>query len=121
MTIGYVIDDTLDKSDGVQAAVIDIAEHIRSLGHDVHYIVPSSSRNDLENIHSIAEIVKLKFNGNSIGTPLPASKKKIKQLLGDVEFDVLHVQMPYSPHFAAKVILMASPETTIVGTFHIPP
>lgn len=48
MTIAYVLDDTLDKSDGVQQAMISIAEKMRQLGHDVHYIVPFTERKDLK-------------------------------------------------------------------------
>lgn len=121
MTIGYVLDDTLDKADGVQQAVISIGEHMRSQGHDVHYIVPETSRTDMQNIHSIAKVINLKFNGNSTRTPLPARRKTIKQLFDDIDFDVLHVQMPYSPFLASRVIKLAKPGVTIVGTFHILP
>ncbi len=121
MTIGYVLDDTLDKSDGVQQAVIAIAENMRSLGHEVHYIVPYTERTDLENIHSIAKIISLKFNGNSTRTPIWSSKKVIKKLFKEVTFDVLHVQMPYSPIMSARVMKMAPKTTKIFGTFHILP
>jgi len=121
MILGYVLDDTLDKEDGVQKAVIDIAEHMRSLGHDVHYIVPDTKRTDLKNVHSVARIMSMKFNGNSVRTPLPASRRKIKQLMRGVAFDAIHVQMPYSPLLAARVVRYAPPRTRIVGTFHILP
>ena len=121
MKIAYVLDDTLDKSDGVQQAVITIAEYIRTLGHDVHYIVPETTRTDLQNIHCISRFVHMKFNGNSVRTPLPASRRKIKTLLTQEKFDVLHVQMPYSPVLAGRVVRYASASTVIVGTFHILP
>lgn len=121
MTIGYILDDNLDQSDGVQQAVISIAEKMRKLGHDVHYIVPRTERTDLENVHSIAKVIALKFNGNSIRTPIWSSKKRIKALFSDVKFDVLHVQMPYSPLMSARVINTAPASTRIVGTFHILP
>jgi phosphatidyl-myo-inositol alpha-mannosyltransferase len=121
LTIGYVLDDTLDRSDGVQQAVITIGEKMRSLGHDVHYIVPYTERVDIQNIHSVAKVISLKFNGNSIRTPIWSSKKRIKALFSDVEFDVLHIQMPYSPFMAARVIHTAPRSTRIIGTFHILP
>src|SRR5206468_1751257 len=54
-------------------------------------------------------------------TPLPASKKDIRKLLIKEQFDVLHVQIPYSPFLAQRIILAAPDKTAIVGTFHIAP
>lgn len=121
MTIGYVLDDSLDKPDGVQQAMIVIAEKMRSLGHEVHYIVPYTERQDLQNVHSVARVISMKFNGNSIRTPISASKKQLKKLLKEIKFDVLHVQMPYSPIMSGKLIKMAPKSVQIVGTFHILP
>lgn len=121
MTIGLVLDDTLDKPDGVQQAVISIGEKLRSRGHDVHYIVPKTTRKDLDNIHSVAPYINLKFNGNSVRTPVFASGRKIKKLIKELNFDVVHIQMPYSPFLGAKVLKKASKNTKLVGTFHILP
>ena len=121
MTIAYALDDTLDKPDGVQQAMIAIAEKMRQLGHDVHYIVPFTERSDLKNVHSVARVLSMKFNGNSIRTPIWSSRKKIKKLFADYKFDVIHVQMPYSPVMSSKVILSAPKTTKVIGTFHILP
>ena len=121
MKIGFVLDDTLDVSDGVQQAVITTGEHLKTLGHDVHYITSSSSRKDITNVHSFVKLMDVSFNGNKMRIPLPANRKKIKKFLTQQNFDVLHVQMPYSPLFAEKVILSASKKTKIIGTFHILP
>jgi phosphatidylinositol alpha-mannosyltransferase len=53
--------------------------------------------------------------------PLPASPFYIRQLLKRERFDILHVQMPYSPFLAARIINAASADTAVVGTFHIVP
>jgi phosphatidylinositol alpha-mannosyltransferase len=121
MIIGYVLDDTLDKTDGVQQAVLAIGEKMRSLGHEVHYLVTETKRTDIKNIHSLSKYLSFSFNGNSIRTPLPASKKHIKALLKEIDFDVLHVQMPYSPFLAGRVINCAPSSVRLVGTFHILP
>ncbi len=121
MKIAYVLDDTLDKSDGVQQAMIAIAEHMRNLGHDVHYIVPTTERTDLANVHVVATYVAMSFNGNSVRTPQPAQRKRVKQLLKTEKFDVLHVQMPFSPLLAGRVMKYTPKHTKIVGTFHILP
>ncbi len=121
LTIGFVLDDSLDKPDGVQQYVLGLGEWLRSQGHDVHYIVSNTKRTDLKNIHVVGKNVKVKFNHNTVGTPLPASRSNIRQLFNSVEFDVLHVQMPYSPFLAQRVITAAPQYTAVIGTFHILP
>ena len=118
LKIAYLLDDTLDKTDGVQQYVLAVGEYMRSKGHEVHYLVADTSRSDLENVHNISKFVSLKFNGNSVRTPLPVSSKKIKNFLAKNKFDVVHVQMPYSPFFASKVIKQLPKSTKIVGTWH---
>lgn len=121
MKIAYVLDDTLDKSDGVQQAVLTIARQMVELGHEVHYIVPRTERKDLPHVHCISRFIEMKFNGNSVRTPLPASRGRIKKLLKQENFDVIHVQMPYSPVLAGRVVRYADKSAVIVGTFHILP
>jgi len=121
MTIGYILDDSLDRADGVQQAVLAIGEQMRKLGHDVHYIVSETSRTDIQNIHSLGSYWQLSFNGNSVRTPKPVSRRKVRKLFESVPFDVLHVQMPYSPFLAGRVLASAPKSVKIYGTFHILP
>jgi phosphatidylinositol alpha-mannosyltransferase len=121
MTIGLLLDDTLDKEDGVQKAVLDIGRELSRRKHVVHYITSQSARTDLDNVHSVGKFLSMKFNGNSVRTPLPASRKRIQALFDEINFDVLHVQMPYSPFLAAKVLKMAPQGVKKFGTFHILP
>lgn len=121
LKIGLVLDTSLDQPDGVQQYVIAIGEWLRSQKHDVHYLVGESHRTDLQNVHSLAKNVNVKFNGNRTTIPLPTNKKKLKAFLDEQQFDVLHVQMPHSPFMAQRLILAASDRTAIVGTFHIAP
>ena len=121
MKIGFVLDDTLDVSDGVQQAVLTSGEYLKSLGHDIHYLASETHRTDIDNIHSLAKVVRVSFNGNKMRRPLPVSKSKIKKFLTEQAFDVLHIQMPYSPLFAEKVLLGAPNKTKLIGTFHILP
>ena len=121
MKIGFVLDDSLDKTDGVQQYVVTLGQWLRSRGHEVHYLAGHTERTDLQHIHSLSRNVQVHFNQNRMSTPLPASTQKIRKLLNDEEFDVLHIQMPYSPFMAAKVINNATVGTAIIGTFHILP
>jgi phosphatidyl-myo-inositol alpha-mannosyltransferase len=121
MKIGLVLDDTLDKPDGVQQYVLTVGRWLANNGHEVHYLVGQSTRTDVPHIHSLAHNVGVTFNGNHLSIPLPVSKTKLRRLLEQERFDVLHVQTPHSP-FMAQRLIMSTPDTTaIVATFHIMP
>jgi phosphatidylinositol alpha-mannosyltransferase len=121
MKIGLVLDDTLDKPDGVQQAVITLGHWLSDQGNEVHYLVADTTRIDIPNIHGLGRFANLRFNGNTVRTPLPANRKRIKALLKKEDFDVLHIMLPYSPFLAKQVIQLAGPRTAVVGTFHILP
>lgn len=121
MKIGLVVDDTLDKTDGVQQYVLTLGAWLKSQGHRVHYLVGETKRTDIKNVHSLGRNLKVQFNQNVLSIPFRSDTKRIKQLLETQRFDVLHVQMPYNPLLAGKIIKHASPRTAVVGTFHILP
>ncbi len=121
MKIGIVGDDTLDKTDGVEQYILTVGRWLNRQGHEVHYLVGETTRTDLKHLHSLSKNVKVRFNGNRLSIPLPASKRRIKRLLAREQFDVLYVQMPYSPALAGRIINAAGPRTAVVGTFHILP
>lgn len=121
LKIGFVLDDTLDTPDGVQQYILTLGRWLSTQGHEVHYLVGQTSRTDIPFVHSLGRNVHVKFNGNRMSTPLPASRQAIKALLERERFDVLHVQIPYSPFLAQRIILAATKETVVVGTFHIAP
>ena len=121
LKIGFVLDDSLDKTDGVQQYVLTLGRWFSELGHDVQYLVGETKRDDVPGVRSLSKNVKVRFNGNRLSIPLPASRKPIRRLLAQEEFDILHIQMPYSPMLAGRIIKAASPQTAVVGTFHIAP
>jgi len=119
--IGLVLDDTLDTPDGVQQYVIGVGNWLSANGHEVHYLVGHTIRTDINNIHSLSRNIKVRFNGNRMSMPLPTSKSKLRAFLAEHKFDVLHVQLPYSPFMAGRLLQVAPSETAVVGTFHILP
>lgn len=122
MKIGFVLDDTLDSTDGVQQYVLALGGWFTEAGHEVHYIVGESHRNDIRNLHSLSKNIAVKFNKNKMSTPLPASSKKISRLLNKLQLDILHVQMPYSPLMGGKVLSIGHKlNVPAVATFHILP
>lgn len=119
--IAFVFDDSLDNTDGVQQYILTLGRWFAQKGHEVHYIVGETKRVDLPNIHSLGKNIKVRFNQNRMSIPLPVPRKAIKELLSKEGFDILHVQTPYSPWLAGRVVQAAGPQTGIVGTFHIAP
>lgn len=122
LKVGFVIDDTLDSSDGVQQYVLALGKWLASHGHEVHYITGQSSRHDLANLHSLSRNLKVKFNGNKLSMPVFVPGARVRRLARACQFDVLHVQAPYSPLMAGKVVKVLkrySPGTLVVATFHI--
>jgi phosphatidylinositol alpha-mannosyltransferase len=121
LKIGLVVDDGLDNPDGVQQYILAVGEWLSRQGHNVHYLVGQTARQDVPNVHSISRNIKVRFNGNRLSIPLPTSRAKIRAFLAREQFDVLHIQMPHSPFMAQRVVLAAAPGTAIIGTFHVLP
>jgi phosphatidylinositol alpha-mannosyltransferase len=121
MKICFVLDDGLDRPDGVQQYILTLGDWFKSQGHEVHYIVGETTRKDITNVHVLSRNIRIRFNKNRLAMPLFAARKAISALLQKEQFDVLHVQMPYSPQFVARVIQSAPARTAIIGTFHILP
>jgi phosphatidyl-myo-inositol alpha-mannosyltransferase len=121
LKIGFVLDDSLDTPDGVQQYILTLGAWLTMQGHDVHYLVGETNRTDIPNIHPMSRNVHVHFNGNNMSTPLPVSRRKVRAFLHKERFDVLHVQVPYSPFMAQQVIKSTPKETVVVGTFHIMP
>lgn len=119
--IGILCDDTLDKPDGVQQYVVILGRWLEARGHDVHYLTSTTVRTDLRNVHSLSSNISARFNGNRNNMPLPASPNRIKAFMAARQFDIVHIQMPYSPLLAGQVIHYAGLHTAVVGTFHVFP
>lgn len=121
MKICFVLDDKLDSTDGVQQYILALGGWFSSQGNEVHYLVGQTKRTDISNTHSLTRNLNVRFNQNKLSIPIYSSKKRIKELLERENFDILHIQLPYSPQFGAKVISLASDTTAVIGTFHILP
>jgi len=121
MKIGFVFDDSLDRSDGVQQYIKTLGTWLMANGHEVRYLVGQTidSGSYQPYVHSLSKNIGVRFNKNRLSIPLPASKRHIKRVLMEEKFEVLHVQAPFSPMLAEKVILAADKEVGIVSTFHI--
>lgn len=121
LSIGFVFDDTLDVLDGVQQHILTLGRELGRRGHRVQYLVGQTSHPPVDGIHSLSRNVMVSFNGNRMRIPLPAPKAPIRRVLEARHFDLLHVQAPYSPFLAGRVIRAANPSTALVATYHIAP
>lgn len=123
LKVGFVFDDSLDSSDGVAQYVKTLGQWLTGQGHEVNYLVGETKIKKWAGgiVYSLAKNKKVSFNHNKLSIPLPANRKKIQQVIRDGNYDILHVQMPYSPFMAGRIIKYVEPETAIVGTFHILP
>lgn len=120
LRIGIVLDDTLDRPDGVQQYVLSLGSWLTSQGHTVYYLAGHTTRQDVAGIHSLSKTVRVSFNANTLAIPLPVAKRKVGVLLKELRLDILHIQIPYSPLMAGKIISCRRQEA-LVGTFHILP
>ena len=123
LNVGFLYDDTLDSSDGVAHQVKTIGSWLSSKGHKVIYLVGQTKTREWSGgkVYSLAKNQKVIFNGNRLSIPRLASAAGIKEILHTEKLDILHVQMPYSPLMAMRVINRADKHPAIVGTFHIFP
>lgn len=121
LRVGLVFDDSLDRPDGVQQYVMRVAEWLREHGHEVYLLVGETHERDLPHLHSLSRNITVKFNGNTMSIPRPVPRKLLRELLEELQLDVIHVQTPYSPFMSGRLMSLASANTAVVGTFHILP
>lgn len=121
LKIALVCDDSLDRPDGVQQFVVTLGKWLIQQGHEVHFLTSTTARTDLPNLHVLSKNFEAKFNGNRLKPPMPSNPKEVRRLLAQQAYDIIHVQMPYSPLLAGQVVQFAPRTSTIVGTFHILP
>lgn len=121
LKIAFLIDDGLDKPDGVQQYILALGRWFEEKGHSVSYLTGETKREDIKNMSVLSKNLKVRFNGNTLSTPFPPRPRKVKELLKKEAYDILHVQMPYSPFMAAQAIHFAPKATKIIGTFHVLP
>ena len=128
MKIALVIDDALARPDGVQEYVRTIGRAMGERGHEVHVLCSGEAGEPpagIARVVSLTANVGVTFNGNGMRTPRPASRRRLREHLAAERYDIIHVQTPHSPLFAARVVRQArrvqGAGVRIVATFHILP
>ncbi|AKV55129.1 Phosphatidylinositol alpha-mannosyltransferase [Bifidobacterium actinocoloniiforme DSM 22766] len=119
LKVGFVFDDSLDAFDGVQQHILTLGRELERRGHEVHYLVGQTEHPPVRHVHPLSRNVQVSFNGNRMRIPLLAPGDAIRRALAAGPFDILHVQAPYSPLLAGRVLERADPRTGLVATYHI--
>lgn len=121
LRVALVYDDTLDRHGGIAQYCLTLAAGLQRRGHHVTFLVGESSpeaRGEAP-VHSLARNVGVRFNGNRLSVPLWSRRRRVNEVVDAGRFDILHVQVPYSPLMAGRVIASADPRTAVIGTCHV--
>lgn len=122
LKIGFVYDDSLDSDDGVAQYVKRLGGWLENQGHEVSYLVGETKITSWGKgrVYSLAQNLTVRWGGNRLSIPIASRAKDITKALSAGNFDVLHVQFPFSPFMAQRVINRANGQTAVVGTIHVP-
>ncbi|MEJ3744798.1 glycosyltransferase family 4 protein [Actinomycetes bacterium KLBMP 9797] len=118
MRVGIVCPYSLDVPGGVQNHVIDLAEALIALGHEVSVLAPADDDAPLPPyVVPAGRSVPFPYNGSvariSFG---PVSTARVRRWLNRGDFDVLHVHEPFVLSLSMLAVLAA--RGPVVATFH---
>lgn len=118
MRVGLVCPYSFDEPGGVQAHVLDLAAHLRTIGHHTEVLGPASQATDLPDyVTRGGTAVPIKYNGSvarlSFG---PQVRRITRDFIIDGDFDVLHLHEPNSPSYSMVAARMA--QGPLVATYH---
>ena len=118
MRVGIVSPYSFDVPGGVQNHVLDLAEALIALGHEVSVLAPADDDVPLPPyVVPAGRSVPFPYNGSvariSFG---PVSTARVRRWLARGDFDVLHVHEPFSLSLSMLAVLSA--RGPVVATFH---
>ncbi|WP_328460139.1 glycosyltransferase family 4 protein [Actinoplanes sp. NBC_00393] len=118
MRIGIVSPYSFDVPGGVQNHIMDLAEALIGLGHEVSVLAPADDDAELPPyVVPAGRAVPLPYNGSVARITFgPISTARVRRWLAKGQFDVLHVHEPISPSLSFLAVLSA--RGPVVATFH---
>lgn len=121
LRVALVYDDSLDQIGGVTQYVLCLARALRRRGQVVSILAggTDTSHVDESPVLGLARNIRVSFNGSVHSMPLLSTSRRLRTATRNAQFDVVHVQVPYSPLMAGRIIARLPPETALVGTFHV--
>ncbi|WP_025618487.1 glycosyltransferase family 4 protein [Salinispora cortesiana] len=118
MRIGIVCPYSLDVPGGVQNHVMDLAEALIGLGHEVSVLAPADEESELPPyVVPAGRAVPLPYNGSVARVAFgPVSTARVRRWINRGDFDVLHVHEPLTLSLSMLAVLCA--RGPVVATFH---
>ena len=118
MRIGIVSPYSFDVPGGVQNHIIDLAEALIGLGHEVSVLAPADEDSDLPPyVVAAGRALPLPYNGSVARIAFgPVSTARVRRWLARGKFDVLHVHEPMTLSLSLLAVLSA--RGPVVATFH---
>lgn len=118
MRIGIVCPYSLDVPGGVQNHVIELAEALIGLGHEVSVLAPADEDSPLPPyVVAAGRSVPVPYNGSVARVSFgPVATARVRRWLARGQFDVLHVHEPITPSLSLLAVL--SSRGPVVATFH---
>jgi phosphatidylinositol alpha-mannosyltransferase len=116
--IGIVSPYSFDVPGGVQNHIIDLAEALIALGHEVSVLAPADEDADLPPyVVAAGRAMPLPYNGSVARIAFgPVSTARVRRWLARGNFDVLHVHEPMVLSLSLLAVLSA--RGPVVATFH---
>ena len=118
MRIGIVSPYSFDVPGGVQNHIVDLAEALIGLGHEVSVLAPADEDAELPPyVVAAGRAVPLPYNGSVARIAFgPVSTARVRRWLARGRFDVLHVHEPMTLSLSMLAVLSA--RGPVVATFH---
>ena len=118
MRIGIVSPYSFDVPGGVQNHIVDLAEALIGLGHEVSVLAPADEDSDLPPyVVAAGRAMPLPYNGSVARIAFgPVSTARVRRWLSRGAFDVLHVHEPLTLSLSLLAVLSA--RGPVVATFH---
>ena len=118
MRIGIVSPYSFDVPGGVQNHIMDLAEALIGLGHEVSVLAPADEDSDLPPyVVPAGRALPLPYNGSVARIAFgPVSTARVRRWLSRGGFDVLHVHEPMALSLSMLAVLSA--RGPVVATFH---
>ncbi|WP_076470300.1 glycosyltransferase family 4 protein [Micromonospora avicenniae] len=118
MRIGIVCPYSFDIPGGVQNHVMDLAEALIALGHEVSVLAPADEDSPLPPyVVPAGRAVPLPYNGSVARIAFgPVSTARVRRWITRGDFDVLHVHEPLTLSLSLLAVLSA--RGPVVATFH---
>jgi phosphatidylinositol alpha-mannosyltransferase len=116
--IGIVSPYSFDVPGGVQNHIVDLAEALIALGHEVSVLAPADEDAELPSfVVPAGRALPMPYNGSVARIAFgPVSTARVRRWLARGKFDVLHVHEPLTLSLSLLAVLSA--RGPVVATFH---